>query len=105
MDIYTVLISVLSSLGISGIVGIYLQYLWTQRGETESLIQAENRKTYESTIVWMRIFLNPEKVRHYNVCKIDPTLLDLTEKRLKNMQEISLLAFTLNLCYFIQIAF
>ena len=93
MDIDTILISVLSSLGISGIVGIYLQYLWTQRGKTESLIQAENRKTYESTIVWMRIFLNPEKVKHYNVCKIDPTLLGLTEKELKEHARNLLVSF------------
>ena len=93
MDIETILISVLSSLGISGIVGIYLQYLWTQKGETESRIQAENRKTYESTIVWMRILLNPETVTFYNVGKIDPNILKMTQTELKEHARKMLVSF------------
>jgi hypothetical protein len=64
MDIETIAVSLLTALGASGIIGIYLQHLWTQRRETESKVQAENRKTYDSTIVWMRLLLNPETLKH-----------------------------------------
>src|SRR3990170_7569651 len=93
MDIETIAIAVLSSLGISGLVGIYLQHLWAQKRETESRIQSENRKTYESTLVWMRILLNPESVAHYNVGKLDPNILKLNPTELKEHARKMLVTF------------
>ena len=78
MDIETILISVLGSLGISGLIGIYLQQFWTQKRETESKIQGLNVKHYESTLVFMRIVLDPEKVDHFNVAREDPVISKLT---------------------------
>lgn len=78
MDIETVIISVLSSFGASGIIGIYLQHLWTQRRETESKIQSLNVKHYESTLVFMRIVLDPKKIDHFNVAREDPLLSKIT---------------------------
>jgi hypothetical protein len=78
MDIETIIISVLSSLGISGLIGIYLQHLWTQKRETESKIQSLNVKHYESTLVFMRIVLDPKKIDHFNVAREDPLLSKIT---------------------------
>lgn len=69
MDIETIVISILTSFGVSGIVGIYLQHFWTQKRETELKIQTLNVKHYESTLVFMRIVLDPKKVDHYNVAR------------------------------------
>jgi len=81
MDIETILISVLSSLGISGLIGIYLQHLWTQKRETESRIQGLNVKHYESTLVFMRIVLEPKKIDHFNVAREDPVISKLTNSQ------------------------
>ena len=76
MDIETVLISVLSSLGISGIVGYYFQNYWRLKRETELRIQNENRGHYGSWLVWMRIVMHPEKISHFKTT--DPTIPKLT---------------------------
>jgi len=86
MDIETIF-TILASLGIGGIVGSYLQHLWNQKRETESKIQTLNVKHYESTLVWMRIVLNPKMVDHFNVGREDPILSQIT-----NANEIRYLA-------------
>ena len=87
MDIETVIVSVLSSFGVSGIIGIYLQHLWSQKRETELRIQGENRGHYESNLVWMRIILKPEMVENFNVARLDPLL-----SKQRNPSEIKKLA-------------
>jgi hypothetical protein len=87
MDIETILISVLGSLGISGLIGIYLQHLWTQKREIESKIQSLNVKHYELTLVFMRIVLDPKKIDHFNVAREDPVI-----SRLTNAHEIGYFA-------------
>lgn len=78
MDIDTLIISVLSSLGISGIIGIYLQHLWAQKEKTESRMQGLNVNHYKSTLVWMRLVLDPKLVDHFNVGREDPALSKIT---------------------------
>ena len=78
MDIETVVISILTSFGVSGFIGIYLQHLWTQKRETESRIQRINAKHYESTLVFMRIVLDPKKIDHFNVATEDHLMSTLT---------------------------
>jgi hypothetical protein len=78
MDIETIVISILTSFGVSGFIGIYLQHLWTQKRETESKIQSLNVKHYESTLVFMRIVLDPKKIDHFNVVREDPVISKIT---------------------------
>lgn len=87
MDIETIIVSILSSFGVSGIIGIYLQHLWNQKQETESRIQSENRGHYESNLVWMRIILKPKMVENFNVARLDPLL-----SKQRNPSEIKKLA-------------
>ena len=86
MDIQTI-ISVLGLLGIGGIVGGYLQYLWNKKRETESRIQSLNENKYRSTLIFMRCVLKPENVNQFHID--DPNILNLTNK-----QEIKKYAIT-----------
>jgi len=86
MEVETI-IAVLTSLGIGGFIGSYLQHLWHQKGETELRLQSENRRHYESNLVWMRIILKPEMVENFNVAKLDPLL-----SKQRNPSEIKKLA-------------
>lgn len=78
MDIETLVISVLTSFGVSSFIGIYLQHMWTQKRETELRIQSLNVKHYESTLVFMRIVLDPKKIDHFTVAREDPVISKLT---------------------------
>jgi hypothetical protein len=80
MDIQAI-ISVLSLLGIGGVVGSYLQYFLNQRGETELRIQSLNENQYRSTLIFMRCVLKPENVDQFHI--EDPNI-----KHLKNNEEI-----------------
>jgi len=86
MEVETI-ITVLTSLGIGGFIGSYLQHLWSQKGKTELRIQRENRGHYESNLVWMRIILKPEMVENFNVARLDPLL-----SKQRNPSEIKKLA-------------
>jgi len=86
MEVETI-ITVLTSLGIGGFIGSYLQHLWNQKQETESRIQSDNRGHYESNLVWMRIVIKPEMVENFNVARLDPLL-----SKQKNPSEIRKLA-------------
>jgi len=66
MDIQTI-ISVLGLLGVGGIIGGYLQHLWSQKRETESRIQTLNEDKYRSDLVVMRCILNPGNLNHYSI--------------------------------------
>jgi hypothetical protein len=80
VDIETI-ISVLGLLGIGGIIGgiigSYIQHILSQRRETEKRIQSLNVKHYESTLVFMRIVLNPKAIDQFNVKREDPLLSKL----------------------------
>ena len=89
MDIQAI-ISVLSLLGIGGVVGSYLQYFLNQRGETELRIQSLNENQYRSTLIFMRCVLKPENVDQFHI--EDPNI-----KHLKNNEEIEKYAIEHNL--------
>ena len=66
MDIETVL-AILASLGVGGIIGGYLQHLWSQKEKTESEIQRLNEDKYRTTLVYMRVMLKPKSLRHFKI--------------------------------------
>ena len=66
MDIQTT-ISVLGLLGLGGIMGSYIQHLFNKRREIDLEIRKINEDRYRSTLVWMRIFLKPENLKHFNL--------------------------------------
>lgn len=77
MEVETI-ITVLTSLGIGGFIGSYLQHLWNQKQETESRIQNLNVGHYTSTLVFMRIVMHPENVKQFDVK--DPNFLVLKHR-------------------------
>ncbi|MDD5182372.1 MAG: hypothetical protein PHC66_04365 [Candidatus Nanoarchaeia archaeon] len=60
-----IIISVLSLLGLGGIVGGYIQHLLNQKRETELRIQSLNEGRYRSILVFMRCVLKPENVNQF----------------------------------------
>lgn len=74
-------------------MGIYLQELWSHRNETANKIQSKNQGTYNSTLVWMRILLNPESVGFYNVGKMDDSLLRMSATELREHSKKMLVSF------------
>ena len=60
MDIPEI-ISIISLLGIGGIVGGYIQYLLNKKSQIELEIRQLNESKYRTILVWMRCVLNPEK--------------------------------------------
>jgi hypothetical protein len=76
MEVETI-IAVLSSLGIGGFIGSYLQHLWSQKRETELRIQSLNVGHYTSTLVFMRVVMHPENVSQFHI--EDPNFLKLRE--------------------------
>jgi len=66
MDFETI-ISVLGLLGIGGILGSYLQNLWSQKGVTESRMQEINEEKYRSILIFMRCLLKPESLQEFNI--------------------------------------
>ena len=71
------IVAVLTSLGVGGLVGSYLQHLWSQKQETESRIQHLNIGHYTSTLVFMRVVMHPENVSQFHI--EDPNLLKLID--------------------------
>jgi hypothetical protein len=76
MDIETLLISILTLFGVSGIIGYFVQNYLSQKKETELRIQEDNRGHYESWMVWMRMVMKPENIAHFHTG--DPTIPTLT---------------------------
>jgi hypothetical protein len=76
MDVETI-IAVLSSLGIGGFIGSYLQHLWNQKQETESKMQNLNVGHYSSTLVFMRVIMDPLSVAQFHI--EDPNLVKLKD--------------------------
>lgn len=76
MDIETVLVSVITAFGISGVIGYFVQNYLAQKRQTELRIQEDNRGHYESWMVWMRMVMKPENINHFNTH--DPTIPKLT---------------------------
>ncbi|MDO8633743.1 MAG: hypothetical protein Q7K34_00430 [archaeon] len=77
MDLQTI-ISILSLLGLGGIIGGYIQHLLNQRKETELRIQSLNEDKYRSTLVFMRCVLKPENMNQFNIH--DPHMQSLKKK-------------------------
>jgi len=76
MEVETI-VTVLTSLGIGGFVGSYLQHLWSQKRETELRIQRLNIGHYTSTLVFMRVVMHPENVNQFHI--EDPNFLKLKD--------------------------
>jgi len=77
MDIQTIIL-VLGSSGLGGIIGSYFQQRWnkdaelykihwTRFSEIELRIQTIKEERYRSTLIWMRIFLKPQNLHHFNL--------------------------------------
>lgn len=64
---FQVIISVLSLLGLGGIVGGYIQHLLNQKRETDLRIQDLNEGKYRSTLIFMRCVLKPENVNQFHI--------------------------------------
>jgi len=54
-------LSILTSIGIGGIIGAYIQNLLSKKTQIESEIRQLNESKYRTILVWMRCVLNPEK--------------------------------------------
>jgi len=94
MEVETI-ITVLTSLGIGGFIGSYLQHLWHQKGETELRIQSLNEGKYRSTLIFMRCVLRPESVKQFDIP--DPHIKTLkSSSDVKKFAEERLIEFYYN---------
>ena len=101
-------ISVVGALGVGGLLGGYLMRVWGRKDELErdSRVIRENR--YRSSLVWMRCFLIPERLKHFVID--DPRAKELsTPEDIRNYMRAKLEEFYYNsLLYapdFVNIAF
>jgi hypothetical protein len=62
---FEIILSILGLLGVGGIIGSYLQYLWNQKRDTELKIQALNENKYRSTLIFMRCVLKPTNIQQF----------------------------------------
>jgi hypothetical protein len=67
MDVETfqVIISVLGLFGIGGVIGAYIQHLFDKQKQIGVEIRKIKEERYRSTLVHMRLMLNPERINQF----------------------------------------
>lgn len=75
------ILSILSLLGIGGIIGAYIKNLLDKRKELDFKLNELNESKFKSILIFMSILLRPENRKHFIVD--DKYLQNLSEKDLK----------------------
>jgi hypothetical protein len=100
--------SVVGALGVGSILGGYLTRLWGRKDELERDSRTFRENRYRSSLVWMRCYIAPERLKHFDIN--DPNIIALsTPEDVKNYSRAKLEEFYYNsLLYapdFVNIAF
>ncbi|WP_299836128.1 hypothetical protein [uncultured Tenacibaculum sp.] len=61
------IISVISLLGLGGVLGAWIRYLLDKRKDTYVKIQSINENKYRSTLIFMRCLLDPSSVNQFEI--------------------------------------
>ena len=72
------IISIISLLGIGGILGGWIKHLLERRRETVMRVQNINEGKYRSTLIFMRCLLNPSSINQFEIN--DPNHKSITEE-------------------------
>jgi hypothetical protein len=101
-------ISVVGALSIGSLLGGYLTHIWGRKDELERGSRDFRENRYRSSLVWMRCFIVPERIKHFDIN--DPHIENLsTPEDVKNYSRAKLEEFYYNsLLYapdFVNIAF
>jgi hypothetical protein len=65
METFQIIISVLGLFGIGGVIGAYIQHLFDKQKQIGLEIRKIKEERYRSTLVHMRLVLNPEKFNQF----------------------------------------
>ena len=72
------IISVISLLGLGGVLGAWIKHLLERKKETEIKIQNLNENKYRSILVFMRCVLNPNSIKQFDIH--DPNFQNIKEE-------------------------
>ncbi|HDL01389.1 MAG TPA: hypothetical protein ENH23_04070 [candidate division Zixibacteria bacterium] len=78
-----IIISILTLLGVGSVLGTLIKSKSDKNRDEESRISVILENRYRSTLVFMRIFLQPESIDHFDI-KINPS------KKLKTNIELEI---------------
>jgi hypothetical protein len=88
-------ISVVGALGFGSLLGGYLTRVWGRKDELERDSRAFRENRYRSSLVWMRCFIVPERLKHFDID--DPHIKELsTPEDVKNYSRAKLEEFYYN---------